>query len=168
MNSGHFFGNQPDFASVKPELQEAVEERGHILLFGPKCHPECMPIEMCWAHVKQYCGQHCGSPKKPPVCTVSATSLSEASHSFLRPLFEAYSKESNGLAVYEALEALKKLITIIEKEAKRISLYQCRLSNDNIIIHNTHLYMYAHTLTIICTRIYTFGFNILSSHMVIL
>ena len=46
--------NQPDFASVKPELQELVEERGHILLFGPKCHPECMHIEMCWAHVKQY------------------------------------------------------------------------------------------------------------------
>lgn len=26
--------NQPDFASIKPELQEVAEERGHILLFG--------------------------------------------------------------------------------------------------------------------------------------
>ena len=51
--------NQPDFASVKPELQEEVERRGHILLFGPKCHPECMHIEMCWAHIKKYCRQHC-------------------------------------------------------------------------------------------------------------
>ena len=30
---------QPDFMGVKPELQEEVESRGHILLFGPKCHP---------------------------------------------------------------------------------------------------------------------------------
>ena len=52
--------SQPDFASVKPEIQEEVERRGHILLFGPQCHPECMHVEMCWSYVKQYCRQHCG------------------------------------------------------------------------------------------------------------
>ena len=52
---------QPDFKNVKPELQDEVERRGHILLFGPKCHPECMFVEMCWAHVKHYCRQHCGN-----------------------------------------------------------------------------------------------------------
>ena len=44
--------SQPDFACLKPELQEEAERRGHILLFGPKCHPECMHVEMCWSHVK--------------------------------------------------------------------------------------------------------------------
>ncbi|KAL5502618.1 hypothetical protein EMCRGX_G009419 [Ephydatia muelleri] len=72
--------NQPDFASVKPELQELVEERGHILLFGPKCHPECMHIEMCWAHVKQYCRQHCGNSivalRKSLECALSEQHLS--------------------------------------------------------------------------------------------
>ena len=45
--------SQPDFSSVKPEIQEYVEHRGHILLFGPKCHPECIHIEMCWATILQ-------------------------------------------------------------------------------------------------------------------
>ena len=52
--------SQPDFSSVKPEIQEYVEHRGHILLFGPKCHPDCMHIEMCWAYIKRHCRQHCG------------------------------------------------------------------------------------------------------------
>ena len=109
-------GNQPDFASVKPELQEAIEERGHILLFGPKCHPECMPIEMCWAHVKQYCRQHCGNSivalRKSLQYALSVQHLSVKLHTAFSDhcwkWIEAYSKESNGLAVYEALEALKK------------------------------------------------------------
>ena len=45
---------QPDFANAKPEVQEEVERRGHILLSGPKCHPECMHIEICWVNVKKY------------------------------------------------------------------------------------------------------------------
>ena len=54
-------------------------------------------------------------------------------------------KESNGLAVYDALEALKKkLIVIIEKEATSKSQCQCRLSSDNISFHNTHFYMYTY------------------------
>ena len=52
--------SQPDFGALKPELQEEPERRGHILLFGPKCHPECMHVEMCWSHIKQYCRKHCG------------------------------------------------------------------------------------------------------------
>ena len=39
--------SQPDFSSVKPEIQEYIEHRGHIMLFGSKCRPECMHIEMC-------------------------------------------------------------------------------------------------------------------------
>ena len=27
---------------------------------APNAHPECMHIELCWAHVKRYCRQHCG------------------------------------------------------------------------------------------------------------
>ena len=100
-------GNQPDFTSVKPELQEAVEERGHILLFGPKCHPECMPIEMCWAHVKQYCRQHCGNSivalRKSLQYALSVQHLSVKLHTAFSDhswkWIEAYSKESNGLAV---------------------------------------------------------------------
>ena len=37
--------SQPDFASVKPEIQEDVEQCGHILLFSSKSHPECMHVE---------------------------------------------------------------------------------------------------------------------------
>ena len=36
--------SQPDFASVKSEIQQEGERCGHILLFGPKCHPECMHV----------------------------------------------------------------------------------------------------------------------------
>ena len=107
---------QPDFANVKPEIQEEVERRGHILLFGPKCHPECMHIEMCWAHVKKYCRQHCGH-----TITALRTSLEHAlsQHHLTVQLhtafsnhawkwIEAYCNEANGFAVYEALKALKK------------------------------------------------------------
>ena len=106
---------QPDFANVKPEIQDEVERRGHILLFGPKCHPECMHIEMCWAHVKKYCRQHCGH-----TITALQTSLEHAlsQHHLTVQLhtafsnhawkwIEAYCNESNGFAVYEALKALK-------------------------------------------------------------
>ena len=34
--------NQSDFSSVEPELQEAVEVRGHILLFGSKFLHHCL------------------------------------------------------------------------------------------------------------------------------
>ena len=109
--------SQPDFMSVKPELQEVVESRGHILLFGPKCHPECMFVEMCWAHVKHYCRQHCGhsitSLRKslmyalsPEYLTVKLqTSFSDHTWKWI----EAYGNEVNGFAVYEALNALKKI-----------------------------------------------------------
>ena len=109
--------SQPDFASVKPEIQQEAERRGHILLFGPKCHPECMHVEMCWAHVKQYCRQHCGQS-----ITALRTSLQHAlseqhltvkqhtafsQHTWM--WIEAYSHEADGVAVYEAMKALKKL-----------------------------------------------------------
>ena len=53
--------SQPDFMSVRSEIEELVESQGHILLFGPKCHPECMFVEMCWCYVKRYVRQHCGN-----------------------------------------------------------------------------------------------------------
>ena len=109
--------SQPDFASVKPEIQQEAERRGHILLFGPKCHPECMHVEMCWAHVKQYCRQHCGQS-----ITALRTSLQHAlseQHLTVKQhtafsqhtwkWIEAYSHEADGVAVYEAMKALKKL-----------------------------------------------------------
>ena len=43
--------SQPDFACLKPEIQEEAERCGHILLFGPKYHPECMHVKMCWSQV---------------------------------------------------------------------------------------------------------------------
>ena len=100
--------SQPDFASVKPEIQQEAERRGHILLFGPKCHPECMHVEMCWAHVKQYCRQHCGQS-----ITALRTSLQHAlseQHLTVKQhtafsqhtwkWIEAYSHEADGVAVY--------------------------------------------------------------------
>ena len=108
--------NQPDFASVKPELQEEVERRGHILLFGPKCHPECMHIEMCWVHIKKYCRQHCGNNivtlRTSLQYALSQQYLSVTLHTAFSnhawKWIEAYSKEADGLVVYAALEELKK------------------------------------------------------------
>ena len=99
--------SQPDFMSVHPEIQEEVERRGHILLFGPKYHPECMYVEMCWSYIKHYCRQHCGH---------SITSLREATRHAFSPQhltvqthtsysdrawrwIEAYSDEANGFKV---------------------------------------------------------------------
>ena len=73
---GALLASQPDFMSVCPEIQEEVERRGHILLFGPKCHPECMHVEMCRSYIKHYCRQHCGH---------SITSLREATRYALSP-----------------------------------------------------------------------------------
>ena len=108
---------QPDFLNVKPELQE-VERRGHILLFDPKHHPECtcMFVKICWAHVKHYCRQHYGNSivtlrkslqyaLSPQYLMVGLqTSFSEHTWRWN----EAYVNASNGIAVYEALKALRK------------------------------------------------------------
>ena len=107
---------QPDFTSVKPEVQEEVDCRGHILLFGPKCHPECMHVEMCWAHIKRYCRQHCGHNIQAlrsrlefalshDYLTVNLhTSFSEHACKWI----QAYAEQDNGFAVYDAIKALQK------------------------------------------------------------
>ena len=41
---------EPDFRSVKPELQEVLEARGCKVLFGVKFHPELMMIESCYRY----------------------------------------------------------------------------------------------------------------------
>ena len=109
--------SQPDFACLKPELQEEAERRGHILLFGPKCHPECMHVEMCWSHVKHYCRQHCGHSITTLRATLSYalsaqhltvhhhTSFSDHTWKWI----EAYASEADGIVVYETLKALKKI-----------------------------------------------------------
>ena len=109
--------SQPDFSSVKPEIQEEVERRGHILLFGPKCHPECMHVELCWAHVKRYCRQHCGhnitTLRTQLQHALSSEYLTVQLHtSFSNHAWkwiEAYSKESNGFEVHETMKAIKKI-----------------------------------------------------------
>ena len=108
---------QPDFTSVKPEIQEEVERRGHILLFGPKCHPECMHVEMCWAHIKRYCRQHCGhniqSLRSRLEYALSQDHLTVNLHtSFSEHVWQwiqAYAEQDNGFAVYDAIKALQKV-----------------------------------------------------------
>lgn len=108
--------SQPDFCSIKPELQEEVEGCGQILLFGPKCHPECMHIELCWVHVKRYCRQHCGKnimALRPNLeYALSSEYLTRKIHTDFSnhawKWVEAYSNEADGLMAYEALKALKK------------------------------------------------------------
>ena len=40
--------SEPDFMSAKPILQEELEKRGCLVLFGVKFHPELMEIESCY------------------------------------------------------------------------------------------------------------------------
>ena len=109
--------SQPDFGALKPEIQEEAERRGHILLFGPKCHPECMHVEMCWSHIKQYCRKHCGqSITSLRACldhALSTQHLTVYHHTTFsdhtRKWIEAYAHEADGIVVYESLKALKKI-----------------------------------------------------------
>jgi hypothetical protein len=39
---------QPDFQEQRNRLQEAIETRGHYVLFLPKFHPELNFIELYW------------------------------------------------------------------------------------------------------------------------
>jgi hypothetical protein len=48
--------NQPDFASVKSQLEIACKQRGFRVIFLPKFHCELNFIEMCWGYAKWvYC-----------------------------------------------------------------------------------------------------------------
>eukprot|EP00733_Pompholyxophrys_punicea_P000967 Pompholyxophrys_punicea_v1_NODE_393_length_2064_cov_23.574415.p1 type:complete len:238 gc:universal NODE_393_length_2064_cov_23.574415:1336-623(-) len=50
--------NCPDFLAEKSALQALVEDRGHILLMSPKCHPELagLGVEYSWGKSKlEFC-----------------------------------------------------------------------------------------------------------------
>lgn len=51
---------QPDFLQQKGLLQEAIEKRGHMVLFYPKFHCELNFIEYYWGAAKQYARKNCG------------------------------------------------------------------------------------------------------------
>jgi hypothetical protein len=48
-----------DFANEKSMAEQAVEARGHRVLFLPKFHCEFNPIEHCWRRMKDYTRKHC-------------------------------------------------------------------------------------------------------------
>jgi len=49
---------QPDFLEERPEVEIDVQNRGHFVLWNPKFHAELNPIEMKWAHMKDYTRKH--------------------------------------------------------------------------------------------------------------
>ena len=52
-------GAQPDFASQRGYIQEKIEERGHLVMFYPKFHPELNFIEYFWAAAKRFARENC-------------------------------------------------------------------------------------------------------------
>jgi len=52
--------SQPDFKAQKGELEEAIEEAGHMVLFYPAFHCEINFIEYFWGAAKRYTRQNCG------------------------------------------------------------------------------------------------------------
>ena len=55
MNAKKALANCRDFLTEKSAIQEAIEERGHILRLSPKYHPEIagVGIEYSWGKAKQ-------------------------------------------------------------------------------------------------------------------
>ena len=76
--------SQPDFASMKPEIQEEAEHRGHILMLGPKCHPECGNVLGIYQTILQTAlrTQHHYSANYPSTCLVRTPPNSEATYCF--------------------------------------------------------------------------------------
>ena len=52
--------SQPDFKAQKGELEEAIEEAGHMVLFYLAFHCEINFIEYFWGAAKRYTRQNCG------------------------------------------------------------------------------------------------------------
>jgi len=52
-------GSQPDFVAQKCILAEALEARGHLVMFYPKFHPELNFIEYYWGQAKRFAREHC-------------------------------------------------------------------------------------------------------------
>jgi len=52
--------SQPDFQAQKSQLQEAIEQAGHLVIFYPAFHCEINFIEYYWGAAKQYTRRNCG------------------------------------------------------------------------------------------------------------
>jgi hypothetical protein len=50
--------NQPDFISVRSQLENTCEKRGFRVIFAPKFHCELNFIEMCWGYAKRLYRQY--------------------------------------------------------------------------------------------------------------
>ena len=48
-----------DFKYEKSLVKHFLTQKGHILTFLPKFHPELKPIECVWAQLKRYMKAHC-------------------------------------------------------------------------------------------------------------
>lgn len=51
---------QSDFMQENVSLQEAIETRGHLVLFKPKFSYELYFIKYYWGAAKLYASRHCG------------------------------------------------------------------------------------------------------------
>ena len=55
----HLLGSQPDFQGQRGLLQEKIEERGHLVVYYPKYHPELNFIEYFWGYCKRFARENC-------------------------------------------------------------------------------------------------------------
>ena len=50
---------QPDFQAQRSQVQEVIENHGHLCIFLLKFHCKLNPIEYFWGAVKKYLHDHC-------------------------------------------------------------------------------------------------------------
>lgn len=113
-------GSQPDFLAQKSRVEDAIEARGHVVLFLPKFHCEFNFIEMYWGALKYYCREHCDYSFANLLPTIDAAMnhVTLASiRRYARKCWRYMDAYRNGLSLEAAEWAVKK-----QRSHRRINL----------------------------------------------